>query len=154
MFALSPNQSFKLHLRAYFEARDRGYPRLAAGVLNRIHRQFGVVISPRARLARSVRFAHPMNIVIGRGVVIGEDVTIYQGVTIGGARVGDAAAQSYPSIGDNTVLFAGSVIVGAISIGSNCIVGANAVVLSSVPDNSIAVGVPAVAKPRKAYPST
>ncbi len=44
---------------------------------------------------------------------------------------------------------AGAVILGDISIGDNSIIGANAVVLEDVPENSIALGVPAVIKRRK-----
>ncbi|WP_242983443.1 hypothetical protein [Faecalibacterium prausnitzii] len=43
---------------------------------------------------------------------------------------------------------AGAVILGDISVGDNSIIGANAVVLEDVPENAIAVGVPAVIKSR------
>jgi serine O-acetyltransferase len=44
---------------------------------------------------------------------------------------------------------AGAKVLGAISVGNNVVIGANAVVLDNVPDNSIAVGIPAVIKPRR-----
>ncbi|GBO83165.1 hypothetical protein [Marinobacter salsuginis] len=57
--------------------------------------------------------------------------------------MGDWQAGNYPTIGAGTVIFAGAVVVGNISIGKNCIIGANSVVLRDVPDNSVCVGAPA-----------
>lgn len=54
-----------------------------------------------------------------------------------------------PRIGNNVMIGAGAVILGDISVGDNSIIGANSVVLENVPENSIAVGVPAVIKRRK-----
>lgn len=123
--------------------------RLSRIVAFRAQVRFGVYISPLARIDKSVVFPHPTGIVIGEGVVIGANVRIYQNVTIGGARMGDWQACRYPEIGPGSVLFAGAVIVGNISIGHNCTVGANSVVLGDIPDDSVAVGAPArVAKVR------
>jgi serine O-acetyltransferase len=57
-----------------------------------------------------------------------------------------------PQFGNHVDIGAGAKILGPIKIGNNVAIGANAVVLSDVPDNSIAVGVPAVIKPRRASP--
>jgi serine O-acetyltransferase len=54
-----------------------------------------------------------------------------------------------PLIGNNVDIGAGAKILGNIRIGDNVVIGANAVVLVDVPDNSIAVGVPATVSPRK-----
>jgi serine O-acetyltransferase len=108
-----------------------------------MEKTYGCYISEKATIADSVEFRHPNGIVIGEGVTIGEKVVIYQQVTLGGGRAGDQALNNYPSIGCNCVLFSGSKILGAISVGDNSIVGANAVVISTVPENSVAVGVPA-----------
>jgi len=51
-----------------------------------------------------------------------------------------------PRIGNNVNIGAGAKLLGPITIGDNVDIGANAVVISSVPDNSIAVGIPAVVK--------
>jgi serine O-acetyltransferase len=75
--------------------------------------------------------------------VIGENVKIFQNVTLGGARSGDWRSKSYPVIGDDTTIFAGAVVIGRITVGRNCIIGANAVVTRDVPDNATAVGIPA-----------
>ena len=62
---------------------------------------------------------------------------IFQGVTIGYSSSG------VPQIGDNVVLTSGCKLLGGIRIGNNVIIGANAVVTHDIPDNSIAVGIPA-----------
>lgn len=53
-----------------------------------------------------------------------------------------------PKIGNNVQIGCGAVIIGNVTIGNNVYIGANAVVLKDVPDNSIAVGVPAKIKAR------
>lgn len=72
---------------------------------------------------------------------IGESVKIMQGVTIGKGKITELGDR--PVIGDNTWLCTNSVVIGGISIGNNCVIGAGAVVVSDIPDDSIAVGVPA-----------
>jgi len=76
----------------------------------------------------------------------GNDCRIRNGVVVGLSRVEDPCA---PIIGDNVDIGAGAKILGPITIGNNVLIGANAVVVRDVPDNSLAVGVPAVIKPRR-----
>jgi len=110
---------------------------------NRLQKTQGVFVSPHATFDNSLTLKHPIGIVIGEGVTIGANVTIYQNVTIGGARIGDAKANHYPTIGKNTVIFSGAAIIGKVNIGDNCVIGANSVVTTDIPDNSVAVGAPA-----------
>ena len=49
----------------------------------------------------------------------------------------------YPIIGDNVTIFPGAKIIGPVTIGDNCIIGANSVVNKSFPANSIIAGSPA-----------
>jgi len=77
--------------------------------------------------------------------VIGKNCTLRHNVTIGN-RLND---HDVPIIGDNVDIGVGAVIMGAIKIGNNVSIGANAVVLCDVPDNHIAVGVPAKIYPKK-----
>lgn len=133
----------RLHFLIMTFFRDSGKRRFAAYFANRLQRKYGVFISSKADVPRTLKLRHPVGIVIGEGVKLGERVIIYQNVTLGGARIGDAAANSYPEIGDETVIFAGAVIVGKVKVGRNCVIGANAVVTRDVPDFSTAVGVPA-----------
>lgn len=99
----------------------------------------GCYISPKAQIGGGLFLPHPTGIVIGDGVIIGSNVTIYQNVTIGLNGKSDI----YPTISDSVIIYAGACVLGNIEIKSNVIVGANAVVLKTIPENSKAVGVPA-----------
>ncbi|NOU42967.1 MAG: serine acetyltransferase [Methyloglobulus sp.] len=78
--------------------------------------------------------------------VIGDDCMIRQGVTIGNRHV-DKPLEA-PILGSRVNVGAGAKILGKIVIGDDVDIGANAVVIKDVPTNHIAVGVPAVNKPR------
>ena len=53
-----------------------------------------------------------------------------------------------PTLGDNIIVGSGTAVLGNISAGNNIIIGANAMVVKNVPDNSIAIGNPAIVKNR------
>ncbi len=97
-------------------------------------------VSPAAEIGAGLRLPHATGIVIGIGARIGERVTIYQNVTIGTREGG---GDSYPTIGNQVVIYAGAVIVGGLKIGDGAVIGANSVVLSDVPAGAVAVGAPA-----------
>jgi serine O-acetyltransferase len=100
-------------------------------------------VTPRCEIGPGVFFAHTSGSVIG-AVKIGANAIIYQGVTIGARKMGlgfDPASR--PEVGDNVVLGAGCKILGGIVIGNNVIVGANSVVVRSVPPNRTVAGIPA-----------
>jgi serine O-acetyltransferase len=100
----------------------------------------GVEIHPGARLGAGFFIDHGMGVVIGETAEIGTDVTIYHGVTLGGASL--VKGKRHPTIGDRVVIGAGAKILGAIEVGADSRIGANAVVVKSVPTNSVVVGVP------------
>jgi serine O-acetyltransferase len=100
----------------------------------------GVEIHPGARLGDGFFIDHGMGVVIGETAEIGADVTIYHGVTLGGTSLNKG--KRHPTIGDRVVIGAGAKILGAIEIGADSRIGANAVVVRSVPSNSVVVGVP------------
>jgi serine O-acetyltransferase len=104
--------------------------------------RYNCSISYNSIIGEGVRFAHPLGVVIGSGVVIKNHVTIWQQVTLGSTGRKNKELE-YPIIGNNVKIYAGAKIIGGISIGENAIIGANAVVLQNVPDNCIAVGIPA-----------
>jgi serine O-acetyltransferase len=95
-------------------------------------------IRPQARLGRNLRMPHPTGVVIHHDAVIGDDCILMQQVTIG-----QLAGPGAPVIGDKVYVGAGAKVLGAISIGEGARIGANAVVLQSVPPYCTAVGVPA-----------
>ena len=100
----------------------------------------GTEIHPGAHLGRRLFIDHALAVVIGETAVIGDDVTLYQGVTLGGT--GKEHGKRHPTLMDNVVVGSGAKILGNITIGRNCRIGAGSVVLRSVPDESTVVGVP------------
>ncbi|MEJ9228310.1 serine O-acetyltransferase [Peribacillus butanolivorans] len=103
----------------------------------------GCEISPAAKIGKNLTICHTPGIVIGDGVVIGDNAKLFQNITLG---TKDGSSPEYPIVGNNVTLFCGCVIVGNVTIGDNSVIGANSVVLNSVPTNSIAVGIPATCK--------
>jgi serine O-acetyltransferase len=100
----------------------------------------GIEIHPGATLGPGFFIDHGMGVVIGETAEIGADVTIYHGVTLGGTSLNKG--KRHPTIGDRVVIGAGAKVLGAITIGDDSRIGANAVVVKSVPPNSVVVGVP------------
>ena len=100
----------------------------------------GVEIHPGAEIGRRLFIDHGMGTVIGETAIVGDDVTLYQGVTLGGT--GKEKGKRHPTLGNNISIGSGAKLLGNITIGDNCRVGANSVVLRSVPPNSTIVGVP------------
>ena len=100
----------------------------------------GVEIHPGAIIGPGFFIDHGMGVVIGETAEIGADVTLYHGVTLGGTSL--EKGKRHPTIGDRVVIGAGAKVLGAIIIGDDSRIGANAVVVKSVPANSVVVGVP------------
>lgn len=101
----------------------------------------GVEIHPGAKIGTGFFIDHGMGVVIGETTEIGDYVTLFQGVTLGGT--GKERGKRHPTLGNHVVVGAGAKILGAIRIGDNVKIGANSVVLKSVPPNSTVIGVPA-----------
>lgn len=100
----------------------------------------GIEIHPAVKIGKNFFIDHGFGVVIGETAEIGDNVTLYQGVTLGGT--GKQKGKRHPTIGNGVVVGAGAKILGALKIGDNVNIGANAVVLSDVPSNSTVVGIP------------
>jgi serine O-acetyltransferase len=114
-------------------------------LLGRLFSQFmrgltGIEIHPGATIGSRFFIDHGMGVVIGETTEIGSDVTLYHGVTLGGTSLNKG--KRHPTLGDRVVVGAGAKILGAIEIGDDSRIGANAVVVKPVPPNSVVVGVP------------
>ena len=109
-------------------------------IYKRIMYKTGIQLPIGTRVGHGLFFPHFSGIVIRPDCVIGNGVTILQGCTIGQSR---GPKDGIAIIGDNCVLSAGVKIIGKVRIGANSIIGANAVVTKDLPDNSVAVGIPA-----------
>lgn len=118
----------------------RGHP-LAARALSEFTRIVtGVDIHPGATLGHGIFIDHATGVVIGETAEVGDDVTIYHGVTLGGS--GKEIGKRHPTIGKRVTIGAGAKVLGAIRIGDDSRIGANAVVTKEVPASSVVVGVP------------
>ncbi|QAY67836.1 serine O-acetyltransferase [Paenibacillus protaetiae] len=112
-----------------------------ARIISQISRfMTGIEIHPGARIGERFFIDHGMGVVIGETCEIGNDVVIYQGVTLGGT--GKEKGKRHPTIGNNVVIGSGAKILGSFTVGDNCNVGSNAVVLREVPPNCTVVGNP------------
>jgi serine O-acetyltransferase len=100
-----------------------------------------VDIHPAAQIGERLFIDHGVGVVIGETAIIGNDVVIYQQVTLGG--VSTSHGKRHPTLGDKVVVGAGAKVLGNISLGEGCKVGANSVVVKDVPQFATAVGVPA-----------
>src|SRR5579863_5163303 len=100
----------------------------------------GIEIHPGAKIGRRLFIDHGLGVVIGETAIVGDDVTLYQGVTLGGT--GKEHGKRHPTIEDDVVIGGGAKVLGNITVGRNCRIGAGSVVLRSVPENSTVVGVP------------
>lgn len=101
----------------------------------------GIEIHPGAELGRRLFIDHGMGVVIGETAVVGDDVVIFHGATLGGTSM--TTGKRHPTIGDRVVIGSGAKILGAIDVGDDVAIGANAVVVKNVPSGNTAVGIPA-----------
>jgi len=99
----------------------------------------GIHLPRGARIGGGLRIWHFGGIILNPNAVMGENCTLRPGVVIGILNSDD----DVPIIGNNVDIGVGAKILGAIHIGDNVKIGANAVVITDVPDNSTAVGIPA-----------
>jgi serine O-acetyltransferase len=126
---------------------------LAGRVISSLARMVtGADIHPGARLGEGLFIDHAIGLVIGETAEVGSDVTLYHGVTLGGTSL--ERGKRHPTIGDRVTIGAGAKVLGPIEVGHDSRIGANAVVVRAVPQNSVVVGVPgqAIARSRPHRP--
>ena len=99
----------------------------------------GAEIHPAAEIGPGLCLIHSSGIVIGDKARVGSDFICFHGVTLGDSGKGDGM----PTLGNRVTASAGAKILGGITIGDYAVIGANAVVLSDIPDDAVAVGIPA-----------
>ena len=122
------------HKIAHFFQKRKLY--FLARLISQISRFFtGIEIHPGAKLGNKIFFDH------GMGIEIGDNCVIYHGVTLGG--VSTSKTKRHPTLKENVTVGTGAKLLGNIVIGKNVRIGANSVVLRDVPDEAVAVGIPA-----------
>lgn len=133
-------KAVRSHRRAYwFYHHNMKF--IARYISQRSRHKTGIEIHPAAKIGKGLVIDHGMGVVIGETAEIGDNCTIYQGVTLGGT--GKDTGKRHPTIGNNVLVGAGAKVLGPFKVGDNARIAANAVVLSEIPENSTAVGVPA-----------
>ena len=107
-----------------------------------------VEIHPAAKIGEGLFIDHGSGLVVGETCEIGKNVTLYQHTTLGGISpaINSSSQRNvkrHPTIGDNVIIGSGAQVLGPVFVGNNARIGANAVVLSNVPENVTYVGIPA-----------
>jgi len=120
----------------------KGFRTLARAIMGISQVITNLDIHPACTIGRRVFLDHAFGVVIGETAIVGDDVLIYQGVTLGGVSL-DRGVKRHPTIGNHTVIGSGAKVLGDITIGENCRIGSNSVVVKSIPNDSTAVGLPA-----------
>lgn len=128
------------HRRANWFHRH-GFRLTARWISQRAARRTGIEIHPGATIGRGVMIDHGTGVVIGETAEVGDGCMIYQGVTLGGT--GKDKGKRHPTLGKNVLVGAGAKVLGPFNVGDNARIAAGAVVLSEVPADATAVGVPA-----------
>lgn len=114
---------------------------LPARALSQVTRFWtNIEIHPGATLGPRLFIDHGAGVVIGETARVGADVTIYHGVTLGGTSLDHG--KRHPTIGDRVTVGAGAKVLGNLTVGDDSRIGANAVLVRSVDDHSVVVGVP------------
>ncbi len=115
-------------------------------LLAKINAQFwrfmtGVEIHPGAQIGQGVFIDHGMGIVIGETAVVEDDVVLFHGVTLGGT--GKHKVKRHPTVKKGALVAARAQVLGPVTIGERAKIGAGAVVITDIPADATAVGVPA-----------
>lgn len=119
-----------------------------ARYISQVSRFFtGIEIHPGAKIGDEILIDHGSGVVIGETAEVGNRVTIYQGVTLGGT--GNHTGKRHPTLGNDIIVGSGAKVLGPITIGDGCKIGANATVLDDIPENSTVVGVKAQVKKKR-----
>ena len=141
-----PSRSLLASLRSYQYWKSRGaLGRLLSKIAVIRHRFWSIVtgcdLPINTQIGGGLLMPHPNGIVIHPNCRIGPNCLIFQQVTLGSNEAG--MRSGVPTLGGSVDVGAGAKILGPINIGDHAVIGANAVVLTDVPANAIAVGIPA-----------
>lgn len=113
---------------------------------NKLQKRYCTSYRPSIIIGNNLRIEHCMGTMIGETAIIGNNVRIYQFVQVvakvtGDQELKDKGIRRHAIIGNNVILSAGCMIIGPVTIGDNCIIGARAIVTHDVPPNSLVIGV-------------
>lgn len=98
----------------------------------------GIEIHPGARIGKRLVIDHGMGVVIGETAEVGDDCIIFHGVTLGGVKFDPI--KRHPTVGNRVLIGTGAKVLGPITLGEGCRIGANAVVTKPVEPGQTVVG--------------
>ena len=139
-FLYSGFKAVRSHRKAHW-FYNHNHKFIARWISQRSRHKTGIEIHHAAKIGKGLFIDHGMGVVIGETTVIGDNCTIYQNVTLGGT--GKDTGKRHPTLGNNVLVGSGAKVLGPFKVGDNARIAAGAVVLSEVPANATAVGVPA-----------
>lgn len=98
---------------------------------------FGAEIYPGAIIGPGMTLVHPVGVGIGAGVVMGRDMRLHGQIRIGSAGLRDPAQDGFPVFGDGCTIYDCAMVFGPIEVGAGSRIGANALLMESVPPGSL-----------------
>lgn len=98
----------------------------------------GIEIHPGAKLGKRLVIDHGMGVVIGETAQVGDDCIIFHGVTLGGIKFDPI--KRHPTVGNHVLIGTGAKILGPITLGDRCKIGANSVVTKDVETGLTVIG--------------
>ncbi len=136
-----PSRQAVIMLRWAQYLESVGFRRSFRNSVKQLVKNYGVHLGSRTQIGPGLRLPHPTSIVIGGHLILGGDLRLYQQVTLAGPPDGHNGTMR--RVGNNVVIYPGAKFVGLGSVGSNVVVGANAVVTQAFDDNVVIAGAPA-----------
>lgn len=132
-----------VNYRIAHELYELGVPLIPRMITEMAHSETGIDIHPRARIGEYFTIDHGTGVVIGATCIIGRNVKLYQGVTLGAKSfpldakgVPIKGIPRHPILEDNVIVYANATILGRITIGKGCVVGANVWVTKDMKPNT------------------
>jgi serine O-acetyltransferase len=125
--------------RIAHELYKLGAPLIPRMMTEMAHSETGIDIHPGAQIGDHFTIDHGTGVVIGATCIIGNNVKLYQGVTLGAKSFpldenGNPikGIPRHPIIEDDVVIYANATVLGRITIGRGCVVGANTWVMNDM----------------------
>jgi acetyltransferase EpsM len=148
-------ESLKRNLKYLVAIGDNNQRKKIADSIESLGYDFGNAVHLSSQFGRDISFgkgnAVMSNANINSGTKIGNHVVLNTGCNVGHESIIEDFCYISPGaniagtvrIGRLSYIGIGASIIQGIRIGTSCIIGAGAAVISDIPDNSVAVGVPA-----------